>query len=120
MNQGPSSPPGWYPTPDGHQRYWDGGQWLAIPPPEPGPGPSKRRRTIVLFVATLVLAAIVGGGLALLLEQRDARRPSKAPPRLPDVKKQRKRTQRGSGATMSSRRSRPLSRPWPTAISRMA
>jgi len=73
MNQGPSSPPGWYPTPDGHQRYWDGGQWLAIPPPEPGPGPSKRRRTIVLFVATLVLAAIVGGGLALLLEQREAR-----------------------------------------------
>jgi len=23
----PQTPPGWYPTPDGRQRYWDGSQW---------------------------------------------------------------------------------------------
>lgn len=26
-HQGRGAPPGWYPTPDGNQRYWDGVQW---------------------------------------------------------------------------------------------
>ena len=30
-----STPPGWYPDPAyaGHQRYWDGGQWVGQPAP---------------------------------------------------------------------------------------
>jgi len=33
----PAAPPGWYPGPDGKQRYWDGRTWLQIPPPEHAP-----------------------------------------------------------------------------------
>lgn len=29
----PTAPPGWYPTPDGDQRYWDGEKWLSLPQP---------------------------------------------------------------------------------------
>lgn len=38
-HEGQGAAPGWYPTPDGHQRYWDGRQWtnhvapLATPHP---------------------------------------------------------------------------------------
>jgi type II secretory pathway pseudopilin PulG len=27
-------PAGWYPTPDGGTRYWDGSRWLALPAPD--------------------------------------------------------------------------------------
>lgn len=39
-DHGQGAAPGWYPTPDGHQRYWDGRQWtehvapLATPHPD--------------------------------------------------------------------------------------
>lgn len=35
MSETPPSPPaGWYPTPDGPKRYWDGEQWLNLPEPD--------------------------------------------------------------------------------------
>lgn len=44
--QTPSTPPGWYPTPDGQQRYWDGTQWTdhvapaaPVGQPQPMAGP---------------------------------------------------------------------------------
>jgi hypothetical protein len=68
---------GWYPTPSGEQRYWDGEQWLALPPPagpaapntgtpEPSAAPRKRRvgRWLAIAGAVAVLLGLVGGGIA--------------------------------------------------------
>ncbi len=39
MTNPPGTPaPGWYPTPDGTQHWWDGTQWTASAPPPPGSG----------------------------------------------------------------------------------
>lgn len=39
MNDEQQPPAGWYPQPDGSQRYWDGDTWLGvIPPPPPAVG----------------------------------------------------------------------------------
>ena len=38
----PKAAPGWYPTPEGGQRYWDGASWLDIPaPPSTNAGQSS-------------------------------------------------------------------------------
>lgn len=68
---------GWYPTPTGEQRYWDGEQWLALPPPtdpaetgmatsEPSMAPKKRRvgRWLAIAGAVAVLLGLIGGGIA--------------------------------------------------------
>lgn len=66
---------GWYPTPTGEQRYWDGFQWLELPPPaDPAPpaqadhlvpGPTKSARKWTLIAVSLVLLlGLVGGGIA--------------------------------------------------------
>jgi hypothetical protein len=61
------SPPGWYPTPQGAQRYWDGAAWTDLPWPgacEIQPAarkPWSRRRKRILVIGA---AAIVLGGLA--------------------------------------------------------
>lgn len=83
----PSPPAGWYPTPTGGQQYWDGTQWLALPPPmnpeaagaatsRPGSrGASQRGRRWVLFAAAAVLLlGVLGGGVAwkLAADQREA------------------------------------------------
>src|SRR3712207_1545190 len=34
-------PAGWYPTPSGGQRYWDGEQWLELPPPPEAATPTS-------------------------------------------------------------------------------
>jgi Protein of unknown function (DUF2510) len=75
----PGSTPaaGWYPTPSGEQRYWDGEQWLALPPPagtavasvvtpEPGATPRKRRvgKWLTIAGAVAVLLGLIGGGIA--------------------------------------------------------
>ena len=36
--------PGWYPTPDGQQRYWDGRQWTQHVAPLANPGPYVARQ----------------------------------------------------------------------------
>jgi hypothetical protein len=72
-NAGPAA--GWYPTPSGEQRYWDGEQWLALPaPPDVAPSspqsqetksqPRNRRRlkwALIAGAAVLVLGLIAGG-----------------------------------------------------------
>jgi hypothetical protein len=68
---------GWYPTPTGEQQYWDGEQWLALPPPVGPTGPSmdtpapsaapKKRRVgkwLAIAGAVAVLLGLVGGGIA--------------------------------------------------------
>lgn len=67
----PQTRPGWYPDPDGGQRYWDGAKWLDIPAPDPRPdaaagaAPSRapRRGLIVGAVVTVLAVLILGGGL---------------------------------------------------------
>lgn len=68
---------GWYPTPTGEHRYWDGNQWLALPPPPDatplspemrpsGSGLKSRGRTKWLLVAgaAVLLIGLIGGGIA--------------------------------------------------------
>lgn len=74
MQQPYEAPPGWYPTPDGSQQYWDGRGWLAIPPPNHSQGPNKRTRTLIAFIASLVLAAAIGGGIAMVQLNRAEQR----------------------------------------------
>ena len=70
-------PPGWYPTPTGGQQFWDGQNWLALPPPTGGPAPaadlpasgepptSRRSRKWILITAAAVLVlGLIGGGIA--------------------------------------------------------
>lgn len=79
--EGANTPPGWYPTPDGGQRYWDGSKWLDIPAPEPRLGasvdveadgsensprprpPSSRRGLLIGGVAAALVILLLGGGL---------------------------------------------------------
>jgi hypothetical protein len=70
--QQPKAPSGWYPTPDGGQRYWDGDAWTAIPAPEavatlvaPSAAPKRSlRRPLIIAASVVVVAALVGGGIA--------------------------------------------------------
>ncbi len=38
-NEGEGAPAGWYPTPEGNQRYWDGSDWTSHTAPGVGAGP---------------------------------------------------------------------------------
>lgn len=68
-------PAGWYPAPDNpdEQRYWDGAQWLDIPPPPPrseDEPPVRRnrgwsKRAIGVVAGGVLLVAIGAGGLVL-------------------------------------------------------
>jgi hypothetical protein len=70
----PAAPAGWYPGPDGLQRYWDGQQWLEIPAPEivpttpdptpPAGGGRPKRSLILAGVAVAVVVALALGGVA--------------------------------------------------------
>lgn len=57
--------PGWYPGPDGVQRYWDGTTWLSIPAPESGrQGNSRRVRAwLVAGIASAVIVGLIIVGL---------------------------------------------------------
>lgn len=68
--------PGWYPTPDGTQRYWDGLRWLSIPPPEAPQSvdekPHRRSRrvwTLVAVMAVVVVGLLVAVGVGFKAEQ---------------------------------------------------
>ncbi|MEI5584304.1 MULTISPECIES: DUF2510 domain-containing protein [unclassified Agromyces] len=69
------APVGWYPTPDGGQRYWDGARWLDLPDPAaarattdavPGAasvGTSRRRKLITAAIIGALAVVLIGGGL---------------------------------------------------------
>lgn len=63
-------PAGWYPMPDGRQRYWDGTRWTNLPPTDGQPlstempaarNPRFRKRLVVILAAT---ALVIGAGSA--------------------------------------------------------
>jgi hypothetical protein len=80
-----STPAGWYPTPSGGQRYWDGQRWLALPEPDDAKSDDaepydyataalmqsanersaayNRKTLFIGSVAAVALAATVAGGL---------------------------------------------------------
>jgi cytochrome bd-type quinol oxidase subunit 1 len=56
------APAGWYPNPDGGQRYWDGTAWLDLPDPEAGGAHKKKiRKKPILIALVIILLAAVGG-----------------------------------------------------------
>jgi len=73
-----STPAGWYPQPDGQQRYWDGQQWseefapgtgTATPVTTPATGgePTRFRFTkkhIIGYAATALVALVIGAAAA--------------------------------------------------------
>lgn len=64
---------GWYSTPSGEQRYWDGEKWLDLPPPRSeGTGAPQRRGWVLTAVLIVVVFGLVGG-LLLLKSVRDER-----------------------------------------------
>lgn len=75
-----SAAPGWYPSPDGGQRYWDGQQWLALPDPGSsriagGKPPATRSRIftiprftkhpLVLGILAVLVVAGIGSAIAV-------------------------------------------------------
>ena len=55
-------PPGWYPTPDGSQHYWDGRAWLALPAPD-APASATKKKILFGAIGVLVAAGITAGAL---------------------------------------------------------
>lgn len=68
-----SSGAGWYFTPSGEQRFWDGEKWLDLPAPEPVGKPRSKRSRWPLIVAALIVVAGLAGGLLLLKSVRAER-----------------------------------------------
>lgn len=65
----PGVPAGWYPTPAGKQRYWDGSQWTNLPstdaetlatPVAANPSQTRRLFLIVGSAAVVLIVLIVG------------------------------------------------------------
>ncbi|MBY6706206.1 DUF2510 domain-containing protein [Rhodococcus sp. BP-241] len=66
MSNPQNAAPGWYPTPDGGQQYWDGNQWLSLPNPSSNEQPSRtprvsRKRLVISGLAVLIVLVIAGG-----------------------------------------------------------
>ncbi|MCL2533060.1 MAG: DUF2510 domain-containing protein [Nocardiaceae bacterium] len=76
-NETQSASPGWYPSPEGGQRYWDGRQWLDLPEPStvsPGDGSSRReskveavKRFLKRPIALTILAVVVLGSIGVVI-----------------------------------------------------
>ena len=70
------APAGWYPTPDGRQRYWDGSRWTAHVAPDPAaqwapaarpfPVPPAATRPWYSRPELLIPAVIIGGLLVIV------------------------------------------------------
>lgn len=69
-NDAPKPPAGWYPTPDGGSRYWDGENWSALPAPTESvvvPAKSRvtrSRKTRTVLILSVIGAIIIAGGIA--------------------------------------------------------
>jgi hypothetical protein len=73
-----STPAGWYPGPDGVQRYWDGTAWLSIPPPSVPDAPvipanPRRGKKAAVIGAVVGLLLLGGGGTALAVNAANER-----------------------------------------------
>jgi hypothetical protein len=73
-------PAGWYPAPQGGQRYWDGQRWLALPEPDDtavypadevtGAGRMQNAtggRKTILIAAAIAMIVLVAAGIAGLV-----------------------------------------------------
>ncbi|MGB3484402.1 MAG: DUF2510 domain-containing protein [Mycobacterium sp.] len=77
------APPGWYPTPQGGQRYWDGQRWLALPEPDdanPFPAdaagvtekqPTGKKKAVLAGIAALIVLVTAGIGALLWNKNHD-------------------------------------------------
>lgn len=67
-NDAPKPPAGWYPTPDGEQRFWDGERWANLPvPPSTAEGhspPKRGRKALIWGIASLTVVVVAGAGIA--------------------------------------------------------
>ena len=71
-------PAGWYPAPNGGQRYWDGQRWLALPDPDDStvaPVAEKaaggRKKVVVASVVALIVLAAAGIGVLIWKNSHD-------------------------------------------------
>lgn len=55
-------PAGWYPSPDGGRRYWDGSTWLELPEPDTATPARRRHLTRKPVVLGLLVLALTGVG----------------------------------------------------------
>lgn len=68
-----NTPAGWYPQPDGTQRFWNGSAWLDLPDPTASAVAPKRtipKKPIIIGLVVLALAA--GGGTVTWKVNHDA------------------------------------------------
>ena len=72
-------PAGWYPAPNGGQRYWDGERWLALPNPDnstvatdsPEKAVGRRKNVVVASVVVIILAAAGIGAFLISKNNHD-------------------------------------------------
>ena len=81
MPQSDKVPAGWYPAPNGGQRYWDGQRWLALPNPDDSTvavatgsaekAAGGRKKVVVASVVALIVLAAAGIGVLIWKNSHD-------------------------------------------------
>ncbi len=71
VDSGAALPAGWYPTPDGSSRYWNGTAWTSLPVPRDVGGRAQPRRLrkrpsrrALIVTSAIVVLLLAGGGTA--------------------------------------------------------
>jgi hypothetical protein len=72
-------PAGWYPAPNGGQRYWDGRRWLALPDPDDSTvvtgsavkAPGRTKKRVIASLVALIVLAVAGIGILLWKNSHD-------------------------------------------------
>lgn len=78
-----SSAPGWYPSPSGGRRYWDGKKWLDLPDPDATPStdspmgrssiPSKPPPSRATRWGVIIVIVLVVGGCAAMVTKNSGK-----------------------------------------------